>query len=79
MAFRTVGLPIHGEDFEKPFTPLGGNLEKEIPPSVAVDPKERRPLPGVAVWVRGRLFAVTGRGLDMHPGSFIGGRSSVGL
>jgi len=40
VAFRTVGLPIHSDDFGNPFSPLGGNLEKDIPKSDPVDPKD---------------------------------------
>lgn len=39
-AFRPVGLPIHKEDFDNPYTPLGGNLEKDIPKTPPIDPKD---------------------------------------
>src|SRR5262245_20852087 len=39
-SFRTVGLPIHKDDFDNPFTPLGGNLDKDIPKSDPKDPKD---------------------------------------
>jgi hypothetical protein len=46
VSFRTVGLPIHGDDFTNPWTPLGGNLEKDlekdIPKSDPVDPKDAK-------------------------------------
>src|ERR1700730_14913889 len=46
VSFRTVGLPIHGDDFANPWTPLGGNLEKDlekdIPKSDPVDPKDAK-------------------------------------
>lgn len=38
-SFRTIGLPIHKEDFNNPFSPLGVNLQKSIPPSDPADPK----------------------------------------
>ena len=36
VAFRSIGLPIHKDDFKNPWSPLGTNLEKniqEIPPA----------------------------------------------
>jgi hypothetical protein len=39
-AFRSVGLPIHQEDFENPYTPLGGNLAADIPKKDPSDPKD---------------------------------------
>jgi hypothetical protein len=39
-AFRPIGLPIHKDDYANPFSPLGSNLEKAIPPSDPVDPKD---------------------------------------
>lgn len=38
VAFRSVGLPIHKEDFANPFSPLGANLEKNIPQTPPADP-----------------------------------------
>src|SRR5258708_2371369 len=38
ISFRSVGLPIHDEDFQNPWTPLGGNLEKDIPKADPSDP-----------------------------------------
>jgi hypothetical protein len=38
-AFRTVGLPIHKDDFDNPFSPLGGNLLKDIPKTEPADPQ----------------------------------------
>jgi hypothetical protein len=40
VAFRPVGLPIHKKDFENPWSPLGSNLQKDIPQSDPVDPKD---------------------------------------
>lgn len=37
-AFRTVGLPIHKEDFDNPWSPLGVNLQKDIPKTEPADP-----------------------------------------
>ena len=37
-AFRDVGLPIHKDDFENPWSPLGVNLEKDIPQPPPADP-----------------------------------------
>jgi hypothetical protein len=31
VAFRNIGLPIHKDDFDKPWSPLGANLNKDIP------------------------------------------------
>ncbi len=39
-AFRSVGLPIHKDDFDNPWSPLGVNLEKAIPKSDPQDPKD---------------------------------------
>jgi len=40
VAFRGVGLPIHKEDFNNPWSPLGTNLAKDIPKADPVDPKD---------------------------------------
>src|SRR5260370_13998990 len=40
IAFRSVGLPIHKEDFDNPWSPLGVNLAKDIPKTDPVDPKD---------------------------------------
>jgi hypothetical protein len=39
VSYRTVGLPIHKDDFDNPYSPLGANLEKDIPKTDASDPK----------------------------------------
>ena len=38
VAFRSVGLPIHGDDFTNPWSPLGVNLQKDIPKTDPADP-----------------------------------------
>lgn len=38
VSFRTVGLPIHKDDFNNPYAPTGVNLQKDIPKSDPVDP-----------------------------------------
>jgi len=38
-AFRSVGLPIHEDDFNNPWSPLGVNLQKDIPKTEPSDPK----------------------------------------
>ena len=38
-AFRTIGLPIHKEDFNNPWSPLGVNLQKDIPKTDPADPQ----------------------------------------
>src|SRR6476646_1048129 len=40
VAFRSVGLPIHKEDFSNPWSSLGTNLAKDIPKTDPVDPKD---------------------------------------
>src|SRR5215831_12591465 len=40
VAFRDIGLPIHKADYENPWSPLGINLEKNIPKTDPVDPKD---------------------------------------
>jgi hypothetical protein len=42
-AFRSIGLPIHKEDYDNPYTPTGGNLQKDLPKSDPVDPKDTAP------------------------------------
>jgi hypothetical protein len=39
VAFRSIGLPIHKDDYSNPWSPLGVNLEKDIPKTDPVDPK----------------------------------------
>ncbi|GHO60413.1 hypothetical protein [Ktedonobacter robiniae] len=38
VSFRSAGLPIHKEDFQNPWSPLGVNLEKDIPKTEPADP-----------------------------------------
>lgn len=38
-SFRSIGLPIHKDDYWNPWTPLGGNLAKDLPKTEPVDPK----------------------------------------
>src|SRR5664279_2457731 len=46
-SFRSIGLPIHMEDYKHPWSPSGGNLasninkilDKDVPKSDPVDPK----------------------------------------
>jgi hypothetical protein len=38
VSFRSVGLPIHSKDFANPFSPLGTNLQKDIPAQEPSDP-----------------------------------------
>lgn len=45
-AFRSIGLPIHKDDYSNPYSPLGGNLEKDIPKTDPVDPKDAKPETG---------------------------------
>jgi hypothetical protein len=44
IAFRSVGLPIHKDDFNNPWSPLGLNLQKDLPPgqssTTGTDPKD---------------------------------------
>ena len=39
VAFRSIGLPIHPDDYANPWSPLGVNLEKDIPKTDPADPK----------------------------------------
>lgn len=39
ISFRNIGLPIHKEDYENPWTPVGGNLAAALPKE-ASDPKD---------------------------------------
>lgn len=38
VAFRSVGLPIHRDDFANPYSPTGSNLDKDIPETPPADP-----------------------------------------
>jgi hypothetical protein len=38
VAFRDVGLPIHQPDFDNPWSPLGANLEADVPQAPPADP-----------------------------------------
>ncbi len=38
VAFRNIGLPIHKDDYDNPWSPLGVNLEKDIPKTEPADP-----------------------------------------
>jgi len=40
VSFRTVGLPIHQDDFKNPWSPLGANLQADIPKTEPTDPKD---------------------------------------
>jgi hypothetical protein len=40
VSFREIGLPIHKQDFDKPWSPLGANLDKDIPKTNPADPKD---------------------------------------
>jgi len=42
-AFRGIGLPIHKEDYENPYSPVGGNLVQDLPKTEPVDPKDTAP------------------------------------
>jgi len=39
-AFRSIGLPIHKDDYANPYSPTGANLLKAIPKIDPVDPKD---------------------------------------
>jgi len=56
VSFRTVGLPIHKEDFANPFSPLGVNLEKDIPKADPSDPKDA-PKTGSGQMDENKIFA----------------------
>jgi hypothetical protein len=38
VSFRTVGLPIHKDDFDNPWSPLGGNLEAALNKTIEQKP-----------------------------------------
>jgi hypothetical protein len=40
VAFRNIGLPIHTADYANPYSPVGGNLAKDIPVTPPADPKD---------------------------------------
>src|SRR6266700_3630885 len=56
VSFRTVGLPIHKEDFANPFAPTGANLEKDIPKADPSDPKDA-PKTGSGQMDENKIFA----------------------
>jgi hypothetical protein len=55
-SFRTIGLPIHYDDFANPWSPLGGNLEKDIPQTNPADPKTA-PKTGSSAMDENKIFA----------------------
>jgi hypothetical protein len=38
VSFRNVGLPIRPEDYTNPFSPIGVDLNKDVPATPATDP-----------------------------------------
>ncbi len=56
VSFRTVGLPIHKEDYYNPWSPLGVNLEKDIPKKDPADPKDA-PQTGSGQMDENKIFA----------------------
>jgi hypothetical protein len=49
ISFRSVGLPIHKDDFANPWSPLGVNLAKDLPPGQAgADGKDPKDAPKTA-------------------------------
>jgi hypothetical protein len=56
-AFRSIGLPIHKDDFDNPFSPLGGNLQRDIPIAGPTDPKNVAPVTGSGGIDENRIFA----------------------
>src|SRR5882757_9783231 len=40
VSFRDIGLPIHKDDFANPFSPLGANLDQNIPETPPADPAD---------------------------------------
>ena len=60
IAFRSVGLPIHKDDFANPWSPLGVNLQKDLPPGhdTATDPKDA-PKTASGQMDESKIFAAT--------------------
>lgn len=58
-AFRTVGLPITKDDYVNPWSPLGGNLEADIPKTPPTDPKAA-PTTGSASMSENSIFCRQG-------------------
>ena len=56
-AFRSIGLPIHGEDNANPYSPVGGNIEKALPKADPVDPKDTAPATASGTLDPNKLFA----------------------
>ena len=56
VAFRNIGLPIHPDDFDNPWSPTGVNLEKDIPKTEPVDPKNA-PKTGSGQMDENKVFA----------------------
>jgi hypothetical protein len=56
IAFRSVGLPIHKEDFDNPYAPGGVNLEKDIPKTDPSDPANA-PKTGSGQMDENKIFA----------------------
>jgi hypothetical protein len=56
VAFRNIGLPIHKDDYANPWSPLGANLQQNIPPTPAADPSTA-PKTGSAAINTNQVFA----------------------
>lgn len=71
VAFRSVGLPIHKEDFANPWSPLGTNLEKAIPKSNPADPKDA-PKTGSGTMDENKIFtAGIARSMQSYLNTFL--------
>ena len=56
-AFRSIGLPIHKDDYSNPYSPTGGNLAKDIPKTDPVDPKDSKPATASSTLDADKAFA----------------------
>lgn len=56
-SFRSIGLPIHKEDYSNPYSPTGGNLAKDIPKTDPVDPKDTKPATASSTLDADKAFA----------------------
>jgi len=71
VAFRTIGLPIHKEDFENPFSPLGGHLAPPAAPSDPSDPKDA-PKTGSGPLDEGKItVAQIGKAMQSYLSTFL--------
>ena len=70
-SFRTIGLPIHKDDFDNPWSPLGSNLAKDIPVPPPADPSTA-PKTGASSLTPDAIFAANiGKSMQSYLNGFL--------